>query len=230
MSFIDNHLVPLAGRASAIAKDDPIGTAGRVSVAALVMMVGYNAAFAQVGTHAAPWFGEAEAAPELETTERAAPKSARTLADPVVFGLQSELMDLGFYEGTIDGIAGSRTRAAIEAYERAHSLPVTGIATEGLLARVRVEGVRHLPRPASRVAVVPPPSDEATGSIDPAPAPDTVRLVQEALAASGADIVADGLMGPNTRAAIEAWEEARGLPIVGEPSGALLAKLREAGL
>ena len=209
---------------------DPLGSLGRATLGVIVLTVAYNATLAQDTRHASPWFGDA-APVEVAEAKPPAPMAARSLADPVVFGLQSELMDLGLYEGTIDGIAGSRTRKAISDYERANGLPVTGKANEALLARVRLDGVRHLPRPSSRGAI-PAPSAEATGSIEPSvdEGPSTVTLVQRALQASGVEIAADGLMGPNTRAAIEAWEEAKGLPIVGEPSEALLAEMRKAGL
>lgn len=218
---------------------DPRGSALRACVAVLLVATVHNAAFSQDAPHAAPWFGGAEPAVEVAALEPAAPKRARAIPDPVVFGLQSELMDLGFYEGGIDGIVGSRTRSAIEAYERAQGLPATGKATEALLNRIRVADVRHLPRPDAlprpstsperRVSVARPTvSPEATGSVAPAPELP-VREVQEALRATGVAIEADGLMGPNTRAAIEAWEEARGLPILGEPTVELLRRMRGTG-
>ena len=235
MSFIDNHLVPLAGRASAIAKDDPIGTAGRVSVAALVMMVGYNAAFAQVGTHAAPWFGEAEAVPELETTERAAPKSARTLADPVVFGLQSELMDLGFYEGTIDGIAGSRTRVAIQKFQRDRNLPDSGEASVRLLTQI-------LMSPANKPVAVPAPIQRApakpdsieTASVEKAAPMNPTKMVvaiQRGLRNYGRhELTVDGKMGSKTARAIADFELDFGWDITGKPTPKLVKKLEEIGL
>ena len=223
----------IAAALRARAAEDPRGLALRLGVASLGIAVVYNAAFAQAGPHAAPWFGGASVA----AVEAAAPKRPRAIPDPVVFGLQSELTDLGFYEGAIDGIAGSRTRSAIEAYERAEAMEVTGLATEALLNRMRVAAPQHLPRHLPRPSGG--PSRDETGSIAPAapPAPDPaaaarerVRAVQAALRAAGHDIAADGLMGPNTRAAIEAWEGEQGLPVEGEPSDALLRRMRGAGL
>ncbi len=51
--------------------------------------------------------------------------------------------------------------------------------------------------------------------------------IQRRLTAAGFDTQgADGVIGPNTRSAISAFQSARGLPVTGEPSPALLAALR----
>ena len=234
----------LAGRVIARVRREPARAVTLAAATTLCLVTVHNAAFGQSERHGSPWFGDPVETASLPSPEpaTAAPKKQRALADPVVFGIQSELMDLGFYAGTIDGIAGSRTRRAIETYESANGLPVTGRATEALLGRIRVGAVRHLPRPSAsprRTADASATDRAATGSVPapepaslPAPGPsrETVRSVQEALIAAGEDLDADGLMGPNTRAAIEAYEEDRGLPVTGEPAPALLAHMRDAGL
>jgi peptidoglycan hydrolase-like protein with peptidoglycan-binding domain len=40
--------------------------------------------------------------------------------------VQENLRDKGYYDGKIDGVAGSRTEAGIRQYQKAESLPVTG--------------------------------------------------------------------------------------------------------
>ena len=73
----------------------------------------------------------------------------------------------------------------------------------------------------------------ATGGGAPAPTAMTgdlprerVRRVQERLAAAGFDPgPVDGAMGPRTRAALRAFQEARGLDPTGEPDGPTLAEL-----
>ena len=55
---------------------------------------------------------------------------------------------------------------------------------------------------------------------------ERVRRVQERLAATGFDPgPADGIAGPRTRAALRAFQEARGLDPTGEPDGPTLAEL-----
>ncbi|MCC7321487.1 MAG: lytic murein transglycosylase [Rubellimicrobium sp.] len=50
--------------------------------------------------------------------------------------LQARLSAAGFDTGGADGVLGPKSIAAIEGYERAHGLPVTGRATPALLARL----------------------------------------------------------------------------------------------
>src|SRR5580704_13552404 len=59
----------------------------------------------------------------------AAPEAARpTDTDPDdIDQMQKTLQDKGHYSGKIDGVIGLRTRASIRAYQKAESLPVTGL-------------------------------------------------------------------------------------------------------
>jgi glucose-6-phosphate dehydrogenase assembly protein OpcA len=57
-------------------------------------------------------------------------------------GTQQLLAALGFYTGPIDGIAGTRTEAAIKAAQQAYNLEVTGKATGELLAKLQTEFAR----------------------------------------------------------------------------------------
>jgi V8-like Glu-specific endopeptidase len=50
--------------------------------------------------------------------------------------LQAALKQQQFYAGPVDGTYGATLRAAIEAYEQAEGLPVTGLATQALLKRL----------------------------------------------------------------------------------------------
>ena len=53
--------------------------------------------------------------------------------------LQERLRQHQFYGGRLDGTYGPALRTAIEAYEKANTLPVTGLATQGLLLRLSGE-------------------------------------------------------------------------------------------
>jgi V8-like Glu-specific endopeptidase len=57
--------------------------------------------------------------------------------------LQSALMQRKFYSGPIDGSYRAGLRQAIEAFEKAHDLPVTGLATHALLKRVMSAGAER---------------------------------------------------------------------------------------
>jgi hypothetical protein len=54
----------------------------------------------------------------------------------VVARVQEQLAHDGYYKGTIDGVAGSRTYYAIRAYQRDHNLPVDGEITDQLLGEM----------------------------------------------------------------------------------------------
>lgn len=63
----------------------------------------------------------------------------RTRVEPVPMSradirrIQELLAEAGFDPGPLDGIVGPRTRAAVEGFEQAQNLPVTGTVTPGLL-------------------------------------------------------------------------------------------------
>ncbi len=57
-------------------------------------------------------------------------------------GTQQLLAALGFYHGSIDGIAGCQTEAAIKAAQKAYNLEVTGKSTPELLAKLKEEFAR----------------------------------------------------------------------------------------
>ena len=59
--------------------------------------------------------------------------SYRNYNDSVVIHVQEGLARAGYYRGPIDGVIGSRTRYAIQAYERNHGLPADGIIDNRLL-------------------------------------------------------------------------------------------------
>jgi peptidoglycan hydrolase-like protein with peptidoglycan-binding domain len=48
------------------------------------------------------------------------------VADEVVFGVQTKLKQLGYYDGVVDGQMGSQTAAAIRRFQIAQRLKVTG--------------------------------------------------------------------------------------------------------
>jgi len=59
-------------------------------------------------------------------------------AHDLIAAVQRELNRLGYRSGPADGIAGNRTRRAIEQFQRDAGLEVTGTATESLLDRLHV--------------------------------------------------------------------------------------------
>jgi TolA-binding protein len=84
-------------------------------------------------------------------------------------------------------------------------------------------GGRPDPVPQSSSAAAPPPTPSIT------PSQQQIRAAQEALTALGyGRLEADGVMGPGTRAAVEAFERARGLTVTGELTSRTVEALEEA--
>jgi peptidoglycan hydrolase-like protein with peptidoglycan-binding domain len=102
-----------------------------------------------------------------------APEPATPTAAPTLIAdLQRALSERGFYRGKIDGISGSRTRAAITAYEKAQGLQVTGQPSASVLDHITTASIAPAEAPAA-----PEPSPAA------APAEVTISSLAEAPAA-----------------------------------------------
>jgi peptidoglycan hydrolase-like protein with peptidoglycan-binding domain len=137
----------------------------------------------------------------------------------VVRAVQRELAARGFDVGPADGTATEKTKSAIAAYQKAHDLPVTGVATDELL--------RHI------LLGTPAQPAGATGSVA-AKAGQTavkdvsnVKAVQKVLADLGyAPGPVDGTLGGATARAISAFQHDRKMPETGRISPELLGELK----
>jgi peptidoglycan hydrolase-like protein with peptidoglycan-binding domain len=67
------------------------------------------------------------------------------VADEVVFGVQTKLKQLGYYDGVVDGQMGSQTAAAIRRFQIAQRLKVTGELNSQTLRRLGVAVPRRSP-------------------------------------------------------------------------------------
>lgn len=109
---------------------------------------------------------------------------ARPLSNTaLILELQQQLAEWGLYKGAVDGISGSRTRAAITAYEQARGLPVTGQPSAAVLDHIRTASISPAETPPAPkpVAAAPAPAP----AVEPAPtvpelaplAPQSVKAV-----------------------------------------------------
>ena len=127
--------------------------------------------------------------------------------------IQRELRQRGYGALVSDGSLRLATRAAIMAYEYDHGLPLTGQASETLLARILFGGA-----PAADPA--------AAGKVGSAEAQEVVRSVQQSLAALGYQPGApDGQLQEETIRAIREFEMDKGLVPRGRISAELVAQL-----
>jgi len=131
--------------------------------------------------------------------------------DATALAIQEGLTSLGYDPGPTDGKPGPATKAAIEAYQRDHQLPVNGLVSRELAEQIDLS------------------ADAAGDSPEDILARDNMlrsyaRAIQDKLIEFGYDPgPSDGVIGPKTRAAIRAYERDHGLPERGLVSKALLA-------
>ena len=202
-----------------------------VTFMAMATGVAYNALYLQDGT--APGRRVAGDAVRRETppsgTVRVGQAAARSAKMPdapkapareasveTVRGIQRELNRRGYGPIANDGTVRPITRAAIISFEQDNRLPLTGEATEALLARL---------------VLGPSATDGATaaaaGQVQSPHAEETIRQVQRLLAANGyRPGPADGRLGADTVEALRAFEKDQGLAVKGRVSAEVLARLQ----
>jgi peptidoglycan hydrolase-like protein with peptidoglycan-binding domain len=153
-------------------------------------------------------------------------KDAAPQADPVVRDIQSALQDMAIYDGSVDGVAGPKTLAAIRAFQKQAGLEPNGKAGAPLLDAIRTASV-----PAPKLKVV----KAKAGPQKPLPAeakaasPD-VAQIQAALKQLGYEgIEPDGIAGSKTREAVRAFQAKLKMTVTGEPDAALLSIMVKQG-
>ena len=114
-----------------------------------------------------------------------------------VMNLQKLLADRGFYNGVVDGVMGSQTRAAIISAQKTYNLTPDGVAGSQTLAALESDG--------TKTSVTPISTPSLTKIAE-------VSNLQELLGRRGFyNGAVDGLMGPQTRLAIVAAQRNYGL-------------------
>jgi peptidoglycan hydrolase-like protein with peptidoglycan-binding domain len=237
-----------------------IGWGARDAIAFTVGVVGsvailVNALFLQSGPHPAPLF-KASIAPvaasettntvpvavprarppepvpaKLDAPAAPPPAAARPPAE-VMTEIQRELARRGFYDGSIDGVHGSKTDAAIRDFEQAAGMKPSLQANEALLQTIvksSLEAPKEAPKTATASAPVQPPAPAAArnDAIADMLAPSRrVMALQRALAQYGyGQLKPTGIIDADTRAAIEKFEHERKLPVTGQASDRVVKEL-----
>lgn len=233
LSFVQRGMAS----AGAFVSANPALVGGSTSFLVALLYVSANALWYQPHAHTGPFFAtrsydtfaavqrerqRQQAQPQttirLERTA-AEPEARRPLADPVVERVQGVLKSLDFYAGDVDGLNGPATERAIRTFQERNGLEVTGKIDQPLL--------QALGGSDTTGAIAPIPTEAPAARTESNAA--LVKQVQQGLRAFGsADIEVDGVMGSRTRNALREFQSLFGLPEDGEPSAAVVAKMREA--
>jgi peptidoglycan hydrolase-like protein with peptidoglycan-binding domain len=221
---------------------DAVGFAvGAFAMAAILI----NVLFMQSGSHPAPIFKPAGAAfktagPDakpaavapirrLEPIPAPAPPklaaaSPRTPGE-IIIDIQRELALRGYYDGTLDGLYGPKTDAAIRDFEHASGLKPSAQPNEALLqAIIRSPGkaARGITGSTTVQRSLAPRNDNI---IEPVASPRVIAL-QRALAEFGyGQIKSSGIVDADTQRAIERFEREHKLPVTGQLSDRVVREL-----
>lgn len=158
--------------------------------------------------------GHAQTPPVLLYTQALSP--AATIL------IQQKLQQAGVHAGQTDGIWGPDSQAALERFQQTRNLQVTGQLNQATAATLGVAPAELLAaRPAQ------PPAAASSGVAMPEVVSQAaVRNVQQRLRSLGFYRGAiDGLWGPGTQAAIERFQQGRGLQSSGQVNPATLQAL-----
>lgn len=146
---------------------------------------------------------------ETSAEEAAAPVNRGPQVSQTVTEVQQLLADLGYRPGSVDGLLGGQTGAAIEAFQRDRGMTVTGDIDTTLLAALRAASAS----PGEAAPVAPPPQVQ-------------LRAIQTALNEAGyGPIDVTGAADADTEDAIRRFQLDNGLGVSGEIDTALVDRM-----
>ncbi len=123
--------------------------------------------------------------------------------------VQERLRQAGAYQGRVDGVWGPESQQALERYQQRNGLQVTGQMNQATAATLGLQ-------PSELLIGATAGGGMPATSADPL-APEVVRNVQRQLRRLGFYRGgADGIWGPGTQAAIERFQQGRGLQPTGQ--------------
>ena len=140
--------------------------------------------------------------------------STLTYAQPVsqagVMAVQQRLKQSGVYGGPTDGVWGPESAAALEQFQRANGLQVTGQLNQATVATLGLN-------PADLLAVAPPGVPTASASSAEPLSQDAIRSVQSRLRQLGFySGRIDGIWGPSMQTSLQRFQQGRGLQATGQ--------------
>lgn len=171
----------------------------------------------------------------------------------LVAEIQQELSRRGLYDGKADGKIGPRTTAAILFFEETVGMEQTGEPTTRVLAALKIDGstVSAIPRDrpsdstgnqgvaidpvaaairkSENAKATPTAAQAQNAAVKPVNNELVAKIQQGLVNIAYANVTVDGMLGQQTRTAIRHFEKHYRLPETGEPSDAVLKKLKDIG-
>src|SRR5215813_700807 len=144
---------------------------------------------------------------------------AQPLSQAGVMAVQQRLKQTGAYGGPTDGLWGPESAAALEQFQRAHGLQVTGQLNQATVATLGLN-------PADLLAVAPAGVPTASASAAEPLSRDAIRAVQSRLRQLGFySGRIDGIWGPSMQASLQRFQQGRGLQATGQLNPATVTAL-----
>lgn len=242
---VAGHFAAIAGQKIA---NNPMVTGGSVAFAVVMFFVSSNALFYQPMAHKDAFFATRSMAnyqaPDLPkpvsmvmATDRNTDTFAITddsrpevaAADPTLVDVQSALAQLQIYSGSIDGLSGPKTRAAIAKFQKQAGLEPTGEVDPMLIDAIRTASIPEVKVPTTKPKA---PKQEAFPTNDSnGLSSKQISLIQAGLKSFGNDKISiDGKVGDDTVSAVREFQTLFEMDVTGQPDKQLLAKLKEIGL
>lgn len=143
---------------------------------------------------------------------------------PMVVQLQKLLVHQRYRIST-DGQFGPATESAVVSFQRTHGLQANGIVGPDTLNALKNDKPPAAPKPAPK----PAPVQTAPGVMKLGMSGSDVAVLQRELTSLGFNTYGtDGVFGPNTQRAVEAFERSRGLTVDGIAGPTVMNAIRQA--
>lgn len=144
-----------------------------------------------------------------------------------VISVQQKLKDLGFYTGSVDGVYGTGSMAAVKAFQRQNGLTADGLVGSRTHAVLMSATSGSTSNSGSGNSSYDSSSDQtyAEGTLSCGSTGSEVKKMQQALKALGYNVSADGSYGALTQMAVTQFQKRNGLTADGVAGSATLKLL-----
>lgn len=144
-----------------------------------------------------------------------------------VISVQQKLKDLGFYTGSVDGVYGTGSMAAVKAFQRQNGLTADGLVGSRTHAVLMSATSGSTSNSGSDNSSSDSSSDQtnAEGTLSYGSTGSEVKKMQQALKALGYNVSADGSYGALTQMAVTQFQKRNGLTADGVAGSATLKLL-----